>query len=215
MQSYSDNPATPQGPHGSDYIRILRGRYNTDIMNPARCFRGGNPTQCRSGDGASPSFADNFTLCFQCHDRRAFDSYASGRWGGPQATNFYGIPTNNNSLWSGNLHQFHIQMSGSYCHECHNNVHSNIEAQNTKYGDGMGGSLPPDSKDGMSDGISGTHLLNFGPTVTGSIDYKPRWFFQGNRMSCYLSCHNVTMDSCSYQILDGTPQCNAGGCTAQ
>lgn len=189
----ANDPSKPQGPHGSSYIRILRNNFNTDIRNPARNF----PT-----DGKNSSHYEKFNLCFQCHDRRAFDPYQSGAdptdssW-----TGFFGNP-GSAGVWDYNLHQYHLKLSGSYCHECHNNVHSNIEAVNTIYGDGSGriyptcgynspdpqgntnpltnpaGCLPPDDEDGITDGVVDTHLINFAPgIVTGATAAKPRWFY--------------------------------------
>jgi hypothetical protein len=72
---------------------------------------------------------------------------------------------------------YHLQRTGAMCHECHYNVHSNVQAQNTIFGDGTGciggtpqcpAGLPPDAEDGITDGISDTHLINFappGPTI--------------------------------------------------
>jgi len=190
----SNDPSKPQGPHGSRYIRILRNFYNTDIRNPARNFQ---------QDGRNPSHFENFRLCFLCHDRRAFDPYTPGHadpWD-PSWTRFFGNPGRVGDPWDFNLHMYHLKLSGAYCHECHNNVHSNIEAPNTIYGDGTGriypdcgagspgnpngdplidppGCLPPEDDDGMIDGVVDTHLLNFAPeVVTGATDVKPRWFY--------------------------------------
>jgi hypothetical protein len=70
---------------------------------------------------------------------------------------------------------YHLQRTGALCHECHYNVHSNVEAQNTIYGDGTGCvvdplnpvtcpvGLPPDNEDGIADQVSDTHLINFAP----------------------------------------------------
>jgi hypothetical protein len=198
--------AQPIGPHGSQYIRLLRARYNTDIANPNRNFRNdgfGGPSGTSVGTG---THFNNFLLCFQCHDRKAFDPY----WPGANAfndpanpmTNFFGRPSlagsgfdslrvkddttepvanePGNSPWDLNLHMYHLVRTGAYCHECHYNVHSNAQARNTIYGDGTdcvidtgaactgGGQgfsagLPPDGEDGIVDGISDTHLLNFSP----------------------------------------------------
>jgi hypothetical protein len=97
---------------------------------------------------------------------------------------------------------YHLQYSGAMCHECHYNVHSNVEAQNTIYGDGLGSiaggggvfqapecsnpslnngggypCLPFDSEDGIIDGVIDTHLINFGPQAEGTIAVKPRWAY--------------------------------------
>jgi hypothetical protein len=217
--SYTDpttgRVAQPIGPHGSQYIRLLRARYNTDIANTNRNFK---------EDGFNPDHFNNFLLCFQCHDRKAFDP----NWAGADAydatrTNFFGDPAvagsglNDllsragvdtegpgdraaNTPWNLNLHMYHLSRTGAYCHECHYNVHSNAQARNTIYGNGrdcvlgdsncLSAGLPPDDEDGMIDGISDTHLINFsvaGPTVhTGhhpvTVDgYVP---CNGNELEC-------------------------------
>lgn len=219
----SNDPTRPQGPHGSRYIRILRNFYNTDIENNGRCFGYNNPpgSGCTKADGRSnPSHWENFYLCFQCHDQRAFDPNVGDSTRGPNEmawTNFIGIKDQNmitRSHWAGNLHKFHLTYSGAYCHECHYNVHSNIEATNTIYGDGMGGDLPDDLEDGMNDGVIGTHLLNFAPgLVRGKNWPKPRWFYDGNKFRCDLVCHNVDMNSCFYSAPPGANQCFAGTCS--
>src|SRR3990172_4377052 len=209
MQSYSDNPATPQGPHGSNYIRILRGNYNTDIQNPGRDY---------IQDGRNPSHWNNFTLCFQCNDQRAFDPNVGAdinRNGEEKWTNFVGrvvVDRGRHNYWEGNLHKFHLKYSGAYCHECHYNVHSNVESQNTIYGNGLGGELPDDSEDGMADGVQDTHLINFGPTVFGKDFPKPRWFRDASGINCNLQCHNVDMKTCVYRAPDFIQQCIAGRC---
>jgi len=165
----------PIGPHGSNYIRILRATYNTDIANSNRNYR---------GDGFDPTHWDNFLLCFQCHDRNAFDPFLNAA--GVQDstwTNFFGVPIsptdgaggaagNLQLSWESNLHMYHMMRTGAMCHECHYNVHSNVQAQNTIFGDGTGciggtptcpAGLPPDDEDGVSDGVSDTHLINFAP----------------------------------------------------
>lgn len=230
-QLSSDDPAKPQGPHGSSYIRILRNQYNTDIRNPGRNF---------PNDGRSSSHYDNFNLCFQCHDRRAFDPGQSGAipWD-PSWTGFFGNPDSVQGPWDYNLHMYHLRLSGSYCHECHNNVHSNIEAVNTIYGDGTGrvyptcgynspapqgdtnpltnppGCLPADNEDGITDGVVDTHLINFAPAlVQGATATKPRWFydlqdFGGTTYSlfrCDLKCHGITMSTCHYRPTPSFPQ---------
>jgi hypothetical protein len=165
----------PIGPHGSKYIRILRAPYNTDIADPNRSF---------SQDGFNATHWDNFLLCFQCHDRNAFDPYVNpagvqdASW-----TNFFGVPASPADVgtpargstqlsWESNLHMYHLQRTGALCHECHYNVHSNVQGQNTIFGDGTGciggtatcpAGLPPDDEDGVADGVSDTHLINFAP----------------------------------------------------
>ena len=98
-------------------------------------------------------------------------------------------------------------------------MHSNIEATNTVYGNGSGGNLPPDASDGIIDGISSTHLLNFAPgIVTGTVGEKPMWFYDSTSFpgfgikNCYLGCHGIDMSSCVYEIPPavGNIQCGAG-----
>jgi len=239
-------PVAPIGPHGSIHRRLLRANYDTDILNPNRCFEQGDPSTnpaCTKGDGYSgagvthsiagggagidPAHFRKFLLCFQCHDRRAFDPSAGAAIDGSPSldqdrswTRFFGLRTSVSgvdSWWNGNLHMYHLRWSGAMCHECHYNVHSNIEALNTIYGDGHGGLLAPDGLDdgsGDADGVIGTHLLNFGPTVEGTTNIKPTWWYDGSAFRCYLRCHNEVMDSCAYQATStGTPNARwcAGG----
>ena len=190
----------PIGPHGSDHVRILRAPYNTDIANTGRSFRrnGFDPAQggIPGPDAPAGNHFNNFLLCFQCHDRAAFDP-AYGSQTDPNLTGFFGnagsaggnvgapASIGTPGLWSNNLHMYHLVRTGAYCHECHMNLHSNAQARNTIYGSGSGtivgvsGSpgysgnctapaagcvgLPPDLEDGILDGVSDTHLINFAP----------------------------------------------------
>ncbi len=194
------NQTGPIGPHGSRNIRILRAFYNTDIANPGRDFHNNGFNAPAGPDAPSGNEFNNFLLCFQCHNRQAFDPNVSGADPNDSSwTNFFGSPPNplndpayngaNGSTirgnaqlsWESNLHMYHLFRTGAYCHECHYNIHSNAQATNTIYGDGTGfvvGSLPcntstsptsnciglpPDSEDGITDGVSDTHLINFAP----------------------------------------------------
>ncbi len=220
-QVMSDNPARPQGPHGSNNIRILRDFYNTDIEDPNRCYNYDNPPNKGCiGDGRNLGHWNNFKLCFLCHDQRAFDPNAPGAKemtdGGEVVwTNFIGYEQpfgTSFGSWDGNLHKFHLKFTGAYCHECHYNVHSNIESTNTIYGDGTGGSLWADADDGVADGVIGTHLINFAPgLVTGKFGGKPQISFAQDKIYCGLVCHNVDMAGCSYSAKSGS-QCAAGLC---
>ena len=227
--TFPDYPAI--GPHGSTKLRLLRNNYNTDILNPQRCYEnapqlGGHPAgpdpSCLASDGANASHWNNFLLCFQCHDRRAFDP----NWPGASRTDtswtrFFGSPTYPNGVpgqgganwWNGNLHMYHLEWTGAYCHECHYNVHSNVEATNTIYGDGNGGLLPPDDVDGALDGVVNTHLINFGPQAEGTVAAKPVWKFEGDRFRCALRCHGEVMDFCSYQSPGSATTSSAGNVT--
>ncbi|MFQ5900529.1 MAG: hypothetical protein ACE5IH_03120, partial [Thermodesulfobacteriota bacterium] len=184
------NEAKRIGPHGSTNKRILRANYDTNVYSTRTA---------RNGDGSYNS--NDFALCFLCHEESVL-TYTGG--GGFSGTNFGG---NTGSWWSGSLHAEHLSApgytgsegGGAVCHECHQNVHSNVEAQNTIYGDGLGGMLPPDAEDGIIDGVSSTHLLNFGPQATGATANKPRWYYDGSRYRCNLYCHGANMQYCYYK----------------
>jgi hypothetical protein len=228
----------PIGPHGSARRRLLRANYDTDVMLSTRCFEQGNPVGgCARGDGftgtgghqgggsgTNTTTFTKFLLCFQCHDRAAFDPAINSRYDGVgttaatdrSLTRFFGITSSSgvDSWWEGNLHMYHLRWTGAMCHECHYNVHSNIEAVNTVYGDGKGGSLAADAIDGITDGVVGTHLINFSPMTEGTVGQKPTWFYDGTAFRCYLRCHNEVMNSCAYQAPgSGTPNARwcAGG----
>ncbi|MBI5749043.1 MAG: hypothetical protein HZA00_07940 [Nitrospinae bacterium] len=189
------------GPHGSTNRRILRAPYNTNV-NYTRTSRGAYNTIKTA----------SFSLCFLCHKENVLLAINAGF----QGTNFGGT---GNGWWTANLHAEHLSSetgteifssdtvtgySGSeggqaVCHECHHNVHSNVEAQNTIYGDGLGGMLPPDSEDGILDGVSSTHLLNFAPSVQGATALKPRWYYDGEYYRCDMYCHGANMNYCWYK----------------
>jgi hypothetical protein len=182
------------GPHGSTNERILRAPYNTNVYY-TRTARG-----AYGALGTGTAATQWFTLCFLCHKESIFLETD----GGSAGTNFGGT---GNGWWTANLHAEHLSAptySGSeggqaVCHECHHNVHSNVEAQNTIYGDGLGGMLPPDSEDGILDGVSSTHLLNFAPSVQGSTALKPRWYYDGEYYRCDMYCHGANMNYCWYK----------------
>ena len=187
------NPATThnftglteaKGPHGSTNNRILRSNYNTTLA-AAGSTTAANP----AGNPPFASFnASNFALCFNCHNVEAFTNPNSLR------TNFrQGTLTNTNR----NLHDVHLTNGGvgmcnllgamyTSCANCHYNVHSNVEAANTIYGDGNGGLLPPHG---------GTRLVNFSPVVQRYTYSKPRWWYNAgtSEMRCDLRCHNNTI----------------------
>lgn len=211
--------------HRMDQARLLIGFYNTGALMPGRCFEEINPSGCVKGGGFYPntpygsddSHFEKFLLCFQCHDRKAFDPDLADEHD-RQWTRFFGVRVtlDQPTRADGNLHMYHLRWSGALCSECHYNLHSNVEAFNTVYGDGRGGLLPPDSEDGMADGVIGTHLIDFGPTVEGTVGLKPVWFYDRESFKCYLRCHNEVMDSCAYlHPSTGTPSARncAGGRT--
>ncbi|MBI5236771.1 MAG: hypothetical protein HY886_11075, partial [Deltaproteobacteria bacterium] len=179
--------ASPIGPHGSARTKLLRGNYVT-TNSTSGMFGNGWYAANRNDTNGRPKFE----LCFLCHQEdRLLGSY----------TNFgdTSIPTSS-SDWNSNLHVYHLN-TGAVCHDCHHNVHSNVEAQNTIYGDGLGGSLPPDNHDGFTDGKVDTHLINYAPTVTGHTATKPKWYYdnQTQHFRCNLICHNRYMSTCQYK----------------
>lgn len=198
---------SPVGPHGSTNPRILRAGYNTYI-SPTSPFSYNHEW---GGSGSITTAMDtNFALCFLCHDSTPFKT----RFPGSQWTNFYGVGSGN---WSGSLHWYHLSITWSgqttndaiKCHECHNNVHSNVEANNTQYYSGAS-CCTGFTADGN------THLLNFGPQASPDSYAKPAWFYNSGWawgwgggtgiFNCNLRCHGKTMSSCEYLgAFDGGP----------
>lgn len=187
------------GPHGSERNKLLRGNYVT------------TNTDSGSGGGARWYFIDNnrldtngrpkFEVCFLCHaEDRLIGSYNkdTNTVTAGQYTNF-GSADGDFVDWDANLHLLHLSGAKAVCHDCHHNVHSNVEAQNTIYGNGFGGQLPPDNHDNITDGRVDTHLINFGPQESGHTALKPRWYWDGNSFRCNLYCHNYSMSACSYR----------------
>src|SRR4030067_984370 len=135
--------AEAKGPHGSTNNRILRANYNTTLAT-------GISSTNTAGNPPFNSFdANNFALCFNCHNIDAFSNATSIR------TNF----RMSGFMCGGalNLHVVHLNdggggggmggmggmggggmgmwdaIAGMYtaCANCHYNVHSNVEASNT------------------------------------------------------------------------------------
>ncbi len=158
----------PKGPHGSVNARLLRANYSTavGVNNPP--FGGYNPA--------------NFALCYLCHDEQRLRGTSVNR------SNFY--QAGGVGAGRGNLHQVHLQdRTNASCHECHYNVHSNVQAQNTDYRN-----LPPGTP---------THLVNFAPTVRpfpasrgpdpwyGDNPARPRFGrTPGGDYYCFAGCHD-------------------------
>jgi len=188
---------SPVGPHGSTNYRILRANYNTEISSSSTC-------QGWKDAGAVSAMDTNFALCFLCHNSGPFKNLNYNNQGNLW-TNFNpGMPGTDG--WDNSLHYYHLsqQMSGNIyikCHECHNNVHSNVEANNTQYYSGAAccTGWPADGN---------THLVNFGPQATPDQYAKPAWFFQSsnNVFRCNIRCHGKTMSGCMYLgAYDGGP----------
>jgi len=159
--SARNSPSGPKGPHGSTNPRMLRANYST-----------------QTGTAGGPPFggfnANNFALCFICHDQSRLLGNRS---------NFFqpgGVGAGRD-----NLHQMHlVDRTNAACHECHYNIHSNVEAANTDYRNVTG---------------TDTHLINFAPNVrpfpgidpnAGDRPTKPRYGrTNAGRPYCFLSCH--------------------------
>ncbi|MBI5235024.1 MAG: hypothetical protein HY886_02115, partial [Deltaproteobacteria bacterium] len=181
------NPSTsPVGPHGSTNKKLLRGNY---VTTNTTCCGINSPTNDYSTNRLDTNGKPKFELCFLCHE----ESRLLGNY-----TNFGGTTGGTSGRdWNANLHIYHLNTM-AVCHDCHHNVHSNVEAQNTIYGNGLGAQLPPDDHDNLTDGKIDTHLLNFGPQETGQTASKPRWYYDNGRFRCNLVCHGRTMSLCSY-----------------
>lgn len=155
-----NDPKTAQGPHGSNYKRILRANYDTTI---------GTAETKPPGTVTGQYNPQNFALCFNCHNESAFITpyWESSTAIAPKSrlTNFYrGGTVNVDGLGNrgGNLHMLHlIGRTNARCHECHNNVHSNVEAGNTIF---VGMNDPTFKADNPGHEMS-THLINFQPNV--------------------------------------------------
>ncbi len=177
-----------KGPHGSNNNRLLRANYNT-TQTAAGSTGSANP----AGNPPFGSFgADNFALCFNCHNVQAFTD-SDGFVGGNRLTNFllenacmpprdlnlHAVHLNNvetNGAWDLNINMY------TACANCHYNVHSNVEAANTEYVGG--GTLRTDGA---------TRLVNFSPIVQRYSYNKPAWYYSGGDMRCDLRCHGNTI----------------------
>ena len=179
------------GPHGSARNRLLRGYYHTQ-NSTSGMYSGYIANRIDSVTGRV-----KFELCFLCHDESAFTGAYTNFGGSANAGWCCGTGSGGSGSWNGNLHEYHLGTT-AVCHDCHQNVHSNVEAQNTIYGNGLGAQLPPDSHDNLSDGKVNTHLINFGPSVSGQTSTKPRWYFDGSYFRCNLACHGRSMSLCWY-----------------
>jgi hypothetical protein len=157
--------------------------------------------------------ADNFALCFLCHDESKLMSPNSSN----AKTNF-----DSEGYYYINFHRLHLKGSGStiiavvlVCRVCHFNVHSNQQTDNTEYV-----YWPPGGTDWVVSrtpppGIK-THLINFAPVEVESLNpslpfpyidpsRKPRWYINLDNVShnippysdqippngraCELTCH--------------------------
>jgi hypothetical protein len=190
-----NDPNAAQGPHGSIYKRILRANYDTRVGTASERLCGDTlSTGTCSAQGAAPTYnPQNFALCFNCHAEAAFITPAWNDNGpGPEQcggsaltgfippkarlTNFYRCGTANvdgQNNGGGNLHMLHlVGRTNARCHECHNNVHSNVEAGNTVYV-GLNDSTFVSENPGHN---LDTHLINFQPNIEGSrVQSQPMW----------------------------------------
>ena len=159
--SARNSPSGPKGPHGSTNQRMLRANYSAATGLNAAPFGSYNP--------------GNFALCFLCHDE------ARLRGGRSNFTQAGGV-----GAGRGNLHQLHlVDRTNASCHECHNNVHSNVAAANTDVRNVAPGTP--------------SHLVNFAPTVQrgqgadpwfADSPTRPRWGrTPGGDYYCFAGCH--------------------------
>ncbi|MFQ5574539.1 MAG: hypothetical protein ACE5E0_02810, partial [Terriglobia bacterium] len=162
------------GPHGSTNAQIRRGNYFTDISGPGSWN------------------ANNFELCFLCHNVNQL--VLAREWRDGASTNFYDDVDGND-----NLHWLHLEdridKSRATCRNCHYNIHSNIQAQNTQYRiDGVVTTTPPASVP--------TRLINFSPDILprGSRP-EPEWVFDTSTKvrRCNLDCHDNEMANFPYR----------------
>jgi len=228
-----NDPNKAQGPHGSIYKRILRANYDTKVGTSETALIGDTVTNVGRGRATSTYNPQNFALCYNCHAEAAFitldwtdnglgvnDCRNRDPNGGiipPRArlTNFYRCGTPNvdgQNNGGGNLHMLHlVGRTNARCHECHNNVHSNVEAGNTIY---VGLNDPTFVSENPGHNLD-THLINFQPNIKGSTepgryDDQPMWGAgkmvngpgspfddyqsQGHRgPGCNLRCHGFNM----------------------
>jgi len=167
--SARNSPSGPKGPHGSQNPRMLRANYSFTVGTP-------------NGPPFGAYNANNFALCFLCHDENRL--VRPQNIGAGSRTNFY--QNGGVGAGRGNLHWVHlIDKTNANCMECHYNIHSNVEAANTDYKNIASGSP--------------SHLINFAPTVRpfpgndpnyGDRPTKPRYgHTPSGQPYCFLSCH--------------------------
>ncbi|TAJ99849.1 MAG: hypothetical protein EPO39_16360 [Candidatus Manganitrophaceae bacterium] len=178
-----NDPKTAQGPHGSLYKRILRANYDTKVGTAEQALIGDTlcPAGC-TGNAKATYNSRNFALCFNCHAEAAF---ITPWWGSPserapkeRLTNFYRGGTANvdgQLNQGGNLHMLHlVGRTNARCHECHNNVHSNVEAGNTVY---IGLNSSQFTTDNPGHNVD-SHLINFQANIAGNPNRptgQPMW----------------------------------------
>ncbi len=162
-----------KGPHGSANQFIVKAKYNRDLSYPRSDYD-----------------ANNFALCFSCHNPDVLLGwpFVWDATPGLGSTNFYAWwVSSNGSDHDDNLHWLHLARGdvNARCADCHYNIHSNVEAQNTIYRfDIFYNSEPPNAFP--------TRLINFAPHVRGlGFNAKPRWDYRESSRTryCYLKCH--------------------------
>lgn len=208
-----NDPTKPQGPHGSIYKRILRANYDTTVGTADNPPQGGCTTG--SADCMRLFNPKNFALCFNCHNEAAFTTPVFPSFQ-QRLTNFYREQTNVNTsavIKGNNLHYLHlVGRTNARCHECHNNVHSNVEAGNTIYI----GLNDPNFKLNNPGHENSTHLLNFhsqegandgtNPCKPDGVTARPCW----GDPQAMVNTHNALFDF--VQPIDGSPPHKGPGC---
>lgn len=207
-----NDPTKPQGPHGSKYKRILRANYDTTVGDAGnRPFDG---CQFNTDNCNGRYRPQRFALCFNCHNEAAFTTPIFPSFE-QRLTNFYRERTDvGNGITSGNnLHYLHLLgRTNARCHECHNNVHSNVEAGNTIY-IGLNDTQFKINNPGHE---KSTHLINFQPGIgtnacrPDGTNLRPCWgdpqamvgtnnltndfnVFGHRGPGCNLKCHGFSM----------------------
>ncbi|WDT74326.1 MAG: hypothetical protein MPW16_13805 [Candidatus Manganitrophus sp.] len=153
-----NDPNTAQGPHGSIYKRILRANYDTKVgTSEEQTLIGDTVTNVGRGNARNRPIILRTSPSASTAMPRRRSSPPPGpilgrEWrivdGDPvtkafipptaRLTNFLSLRNTDNvdgqNLNGGNLHMLHlVGRTNARCHECHNNVHSNVEAGNTLY----------------------------------------------------------------------------------
>ncbi|MCK4268318.1 MAG: hypothetical protein KAX16_05765, partial [Actinomycetia bacterium] len=184
--SASNSSFEPKGTHGSTHTPLLRGNYKVDVTPWAPTYD-----------------ADNFELCFLCHDETKLVLGSD--------TNFY-----DPGAGYSNLHRLHLKEIKddafygyswvAICRNCHYDSHSNRQT-NTSWWYGQTGSwqTSEDNAGNPSAGVK-VRLVSFSPDLLPQGNRpKPRWIMRSdnNTRYCYVSCHGVGM-SHNYTPVVGT-----------
>lgn len=199
--------------HNSDETGTVRGRVSNAVGNGALGPHGStNKSILRANfwstykreEGPTSFSADNFALCFLCHEQNRL---LAQNWSSGARTNFY----NTQVVWlygaeGVNLHWLHLVRNQARtgatnvratCKNCHFNVHSNVKAPNTMYTLTYPNGVELERFETPLEDVP-THLVNFSPDLVpypNEPGNKPHWGYLvgGGRRDCYVTCHGRTM----------------------